>query len=257
MTRYRQIWAWTRFTLSEYLRSGRILFELGALIVFAYIFLRKPNTAAILYAPQFFSMTAVFVLAQSIYTSSVLMNMGSRAQGYVVLARPLGRKGYLMGLFLVAVIIGVMNFVLCSLIVTLINRPFYWNLIIWGAGALPLILDVALVAALVMLLSGLVLTSGWRLLVLGVVALASLGSADIFSKVIALDSTFGKLLSAVRTLVGIPLTPLLAGFELTTQSAQRNYGAQSLAIVLGQIMLLVAVLAFSMTAFDRRDIILN
>jgi hypothetical protein len=254
MTRYRQIWAWVRFTLSEYLRSGRILIELAATIVFAYVFLRKPNTAAILDATQFFSMTAVFVLAQSIYTSSVLMNMGSRAQGYVILARPLGRKGYLLGLFLVAVIIGTINFVLCSLIVTLINRPIYWNLAIWGAGALPLILDIALVAALVMLLSGLVLTSGWRLLLLGVVALASLGSADIFSKVIALDSTFGKLLSAVRTFVGIPLTPLLAGFELATR---RLYSSQSVAIILGQITLLIAVLAFSMAAFDRRDIILN
>ncbi len=254
MTRYRQIWAWTRFTLSEYLRSGRVLIELGALIVFAYIFLRKPNSAAILDATQFFSMTAVFVLAQSIYTSSVLMSMGSRAQGYVVLARPLGRKGYLMGLFLVAVIIGTLNFVFCSLIVTLINQPVRWNFSIWGAGALPLILEIGIVAALVMLLSGLVLTSGWRLLVLGVVALASLGSADIFSKVIALDSTFGKLLSAVRTLVGIPLTPLLAGFELATK---RLYSTQSLAIILGQITLLVALLAFSMAAFDRRDIILN
>lgn len=254
MTRYRQILAWTRFTLSEYLRSGRVLIELGALIVFAYVFLRRPNTAAILDATQFFSMTAVFVLVQTIYTSSVLMSMGSRAQGYVVLARPLGRKGYLMGLFLVSVIIGIANFVLCSLIVTLINTPVRWNFVIWGAGTLPLILEIGLVAALVMLLSGLVLTSGWRLLVLGVVALASLGSADIFSKVIALDSTFGKLLSAIRTLVGIPLTPLLAGFELTTQ---RIYSAQSVAIILGQITLLVAVLAFSMAAFDRRDIILS
>lgn len=254
MTRYRQIWAWTRFTFSEYLRSGRILVEIGLLMVFAYLFLRKPNIEARLDATQFFSMTAVFVLAQTIYTTSVLMNMGSRAQGYVILARPLGRKGYLMGLFLVAVLIGVGNFLLCSIVVSLINLPVRWNLVIWGAGALPLILDIGLVAALVVLFSGLVLTSGWRLILLGIVALASLGNSDIFGNLFALESTAGKLLAVVRTLVGIPLTPLMAGFELATQ---RLYSPQTIAIILGQITLLVAVLAFAMVAFDRRDIILN
>ena len=254
MTRLRQMWAWTRFTLSEYVRSGRIFAELLAFVVFAYLFLRRPNVAAIMTATQFFTMTSTFVLAQTIYTMSMLMSMAQRGHNYVVLARSLGRRGYLFGLFLVAVIISALNFLLCSLTVTIINKPAVWTLVIWLAGALPLILDVMLVAGLVMLLSSLVLTQGWRLLILGIVALASLGSSELFTTSLNPDSTLGKLLGAVRTIVGIPLTPLLAGFEL---AARREYSQQAIAILLGQFVLLVAVLSFAFFAFDRRDVVLQ
>ena len=258
MTRYRQIWAWTRFTLSEYTRSGRILIELGAFVVFAYIFLRKPNTAATLTFTQFFGMVAVFVLAQTIYTTSVLVSMGNRAQGYVVLARPLGRKGYLVGLWLAAFLIGLANLLLCSLVAALVNPAQNLSatpgIAIWLLGALPLVLDIALIAALVMFLSSLVLSSGWRLVMLAVLALASVGSTDVFSKIVNVEGPVSRILAAVRTIVALPLTPLLAGFEL---SVQRLYSPQAVAVILGQVTLLVAVLAFAMFAFDRRDIILN
>jgi hypothetical protein len=258
MTRYRQIWAWTRFTLSEYTRSGRILIELGAFVVFAYIFLRKPNTNAILTFTQFFGMVAVFVLAQTIYTTSVLVSMGNRAQGYVVLARPLGRKGYLIGLWLVALLLGIGNLLLCSLVAALVNpaqsQSATPGIAVWFSGVLPLLLDIALVAALVLFLSSLVLSSGWRLVMLAILALASVGSTDVFSKIVNVDGPISRILAAVRTIVALPLTPLLAGFEL---SVQRFYSPQAVAIIGGQIALLVAVLAFAMFAFDRRDIILN
>lgn len=258
MTRYRQIWAWTRFTLSEYTRSGRIFLELGAFVVFAYVFLSRPNPNAILTFTQFFSMVAVFVLAQTIYTTSVLVSMGSRAQGYVVLARPLGRKGYLIGLFLTAFLIGFGNLLLCSLITSVINPVRSQSATpaigVWLLGALPLVLDIALVAALVLFLSSLVLTSGWRLVMLGILALASIGSTDIFAKLVQPDSAIGGILAAVRTIVAIPLTPLLAGFELAVRLA---YSTQAIAIILGQIALLIAILAFAIFSFERKDIILN
>lgn len=258
MTRYRQIWAWTRFTLSEYTRSGRILVELIAFVAFAWIFLRKPNQDATLTFTQFFGMVAVFVLAQTIYTTSILVSMGNRAQGYVVLARPLGRKGYLIGLWLTAFLIGVGNLLLCSLVAAVVNPVRSLSatpgIAVWLLGALPLVLDIALVAALVLFLSGLVLSSGWRLVMLGVLALASVGSTDVFSKIVNVDGPVSRILAAIRTIVALPLTPLLAGFEL---SVNLQYSPQAIAIILGQIALLVAVLAFAMFSFDRRDIILN
>jgi hypothetical protein len=258
MTRYRQIWAWTRFTLSEYTRSGRILIEMVAFVAFAYIFLRKPNDNAILTFTQFFGMVAVFVLAQTVYTTSVLVSMGNRAQGYVVLARPLGRKGYLIGLWLVAFLIGIGNLLLCSLVAALVNPAQSQSATpaigVWFFGAMPLVLDIALVAALVLFLSSLVLSSGWRLVMLAVLALASVGSTDVFSKIVNVEGPISRILAAVRTIVALPLTPLLAGFEL---SVQLQYSPQAVAIIGGQIALLVAVLAFAMFAFDRRDIILN
>jgi hypothetical protein len=258
MTRYRQIWAWTRFTLSEYARSGRIIVEMIAFVAFAWIFLRKPNQNATLTFTQFFGMVSVFVLAQTIYTSSVLVSMGNRAQGYVVLARPLGRKGYLIGLWLAALLIGIGNLLLCSLVAALVNparsQSATPGIGIWFFGALPLLLDIALVAALVLFLSSLVLSSGWRLVMLAVLALASVGSTDVFSKIVNVDGPISRILAAVRTVVALPLTPLLAGFEL---SVQLQYSPQAVAIIGGQIALLVAVLAFAMFAFDRRDIILN
>ncbi len=249
-----RIWAWSRFNLAEYIRSGRILIELLAMVIFAYIFLRRPNTAAIIRATQFFSMTALFVLAQTIYTTGMLVSLAQRAQGYVILARPLGRRGYLLGLFLVPVIIGVLDFILLSIIVTIINKPEIWTVPIWLAGALPLILDIMLVTALVILLSGLVLTNGWRLFILGLVALGSLSSADLIGPSLSLDNLIGRFLATMRTLVSVPLIPLLSGFEL---AVRRGYGSEALPILLGQIVLTAAVLFFAIFSFDRRDIILG
>jgi hypothetical protein len=257
VTRARQIWAWTRFILSEYVRSGRILVELAAAVAFIWIFLRRPNDAAIMDANHFFSLTALFVLAQTIYTATVVTGLGQRAQGYVVLARPLGRRGYLLGLFLAPVIVGSLMFVVMLITVSIINTPQpadRWTPLVWLAGGLPLLLDVALVSAITLLLSGLVLTQGWRLLVLGFVALALLGSAELFTTTISPTSTGGRIMGAAQALLGMPLTPLLAGFEL---AVRRLYSTQAVAIIAGQMALLFAVLAFAMFAFDRRDVVLN
>lgn len=258
MAKLRQIWAWTRFIWSEYQRTGRFLVELGALIIFAYVFLRKPNIEAHLTATQFFGMTAIFVLCQTIFTTTMMAGLGNRPQGYVVLARSLGRKGYLVGLFLVAFLISLVNLILCTIIVTIINKPVLWDAVIWGAGALPLILDIALVTALVLLLSSLVLSQGWRLSILAVIALASLSTSDIFTNTFDPNGSLGKILAAIRTVVGIPLTPLFAGFELAvTRQAYESNLNQALAILGGQAALLIAVSAFGFFAFERRDIILG
>ena len=249
-----RIVAWTRFMLLEYTRSGRILVELVALIIFSYVFLRKPNVDAHLTATQFFNMTAIFVLLQTIYTSVIAIGMAQRSQSYVILARTVGRRGFLLGVFLLPVVIATINFLLCSLIASVINPPVIWNGVIWAAGALPLFLDILIVSAMVLLLSSLVLTPGWRLFVLAIVALASLSSSDLLGPSLSIDSLPGRLLAAIRTLVAMPLVPLFSGFEL---AVQRGYSAEAVPILAAQVILTLAVLIFALAAFDKRDIILN
>ena len=86
------------FTLTEYARSGRVLVELIASVVFFYIFLRRWTSA--IQPDYFFSVVSLFTLALGFYTSTTVMALGDRPQGYLVLVRRLGRGGYLVGLYL-------------------------------------------------------------------------------------------------------------------------------------------------------------
>jgi len=82
------------FTLVEYARSGRILVEMLASMIFFYIFLRRWTS---LPSPEyFFSTTSLFALALTFYSTSATLGLGDRPQGYLLLVRRLGRGGYLL-----------------------------------------------------------------------------------------------------------------------------------------------------------------
>src|SRR5215211_4349566 len=107
------------FTLVEYARSGRILVDLLAGVIFFYLFLRRFDSSP---TPEyFFSVNSLFTLGLSFYTASAIMGLGDRPQGYLVLSRRLGRGGYVLGLYLaiLAVVWGI--YALISLATTIYN----------------------------------------------------------------------------------------------------------------------------------------
>src|SRR5262245_8552820 len=91
------------FTLVEYARSGRILVEFLATMVFFYLFFRRSTSP--MQGGYFFSAASLFTLALSFYTTSAMMGLGDRPQGYVLLVRRLSRASYLIGLYLAALAI--------------------------------------------------------------------------------------------------------------------------------------------------------
>src|SRR5918911_3672478 len=91
------------FTLVEYMRSGRILVEILAAVAFFYLFFRRSNSS--MSPDYFFANTALFILGLTFYTTSAMMGLGDRPQGYILLVRRLGRVGYLIGLYTAALAI--------------------------------------------------------------------------------------------------------------------------------------------------------
>ena len=94
----------TRFTLLEYLRSGRVLIELAATIA---MFMAAVRGRA-LDADGFFANAALFSLVMALYTGSTIIGLGDRPHGYLLVIRPLGRTGYLVGLYSAILIHGTM-----------------------------------------------------------------------------------------------------------------------------------------------------
>src|SRR5262245_28981188 len=89
------------FTLVEYARSGRILIELLASIVFFYIFLWR----GIAQPDYFFSTAGLFALILTFSSIAAMQSLGDRPQGYLVLVRRIGRGAYLLSLYLAALLI--------------------------------------------------------------------------------------------------------------------------------------------------------
>src|SRR5689334_14526135 len=98
------------FTLTEYARSGRILVELIASVVFFYVFLWR----GVAQADYFFSTTGLLALGLSFSTISAMQNLGDRPQGYLVLVRRIGRGAYLLGLYLAAMLVVLALYLLIS-----------------------------------------------------------------------------------------------------------------------------------------------
>ncbi|MCU0493605.1 MAG: hypothetical protein MUD01_18615, partial [Chloroflexaceae bacterium] len=162
----------TGFTLLEYARSGRIVLELIATAAYFYIFLfRWPLDGA-----YFFTAVGVFLPLLMLYTMSAMVGLGDRPQGYLVLARRLGRGSYLLGLFLSAMLVAGSVYGLLSALTALINPASGLGPGGWLRGSLPLLLNTGLLGALLLMLSPLVFPTGWRLFVLGLVALAFSGN---------------------------------------------------------------------------------
>src|ERR687886_1061256 len=120
MNTLRRILIFTRLALTEYARSGRILIELTAGIAFWGIFFQ--NSAVLLSLQQVFQLSGIFTILLTLYTTSSMLNLGDRAQGYIVLSRPLGRRGYLLGLYIAAVLVVWLTYVLILGLTILVNR---------------------------------------------------------------------------------------------------------------------------------------
>ncbi len=243
----------TGFTLLEYLRSARILLELIAAATFWYIFLRRSGQS--IDAEYFFTVTGVFAPALTLYTMSAVIGLGDRPQGYVLLVRKLNRAQYLIGLFASALAIVSGVYGLVCLTSAFLNPPTNLTLAGWGLGTLPLLLNAALLSALLLMLSPLVFSPGWRLFVLGLIALAFSGSFISGPFLDSLPVTVIDVLRAVQAVLGAPLVPAFYGFQL---SMTRDYSTIAAPVnLLAQLMLLISLLGLAIYAFSRRDLIFS
>jgi hypothetical protein len=243
MLALRRLGTYTRFTLTDYLRSGRIIIELVATALFWGLFLRD----RILGLEQFFSLTGIFTLLMALYTTAALLSIGERPQGYVILTRPLGRNGYLLGLYFSALIIVVTMFVLVSALTIAFNRPFDFVWRDFLISVVPLLLNAALLSSLVVLLSALVLPNVLRLAVLAVLAVA------LYSQSWHLSPVY-QFIEPLQSLFSWPLYPAMAGFKLATS---RDWSGGGVYIPLAQLALVVLLISLALSAFKRRDVILR
>ena len=236
----------------EYARSGRILIELLAAVVAFYLFFRRSNSPML--ADYFFSTVGLLVVLLAFYTTSAIMSLGNRPQNYLILASRLGHIGYLIGLYLTALTIELSIYGLLCLTVAFINPIANLSVGGWILGTIPLILNMALVGALLTLIAPIVLTSGWRLAILGIVAIAFSGNLISGEMLENLGTPVKTLLSVLRTLFSTPLLPAFTGYAL---SVSRDYSGLNIAIPFAQLSLTLSLLALALYAFTRREIIFN
>ncbi len=244
----RQVWSFTTFQFAEYVRSGRIVIELVATVLFWGLFLRQYPVQV----EQYFSLAGVLTLLMTLYTSTALLGLGERPQGYVLLTRPLGRSGYLLGLYLVTVIVVCLMFILLTAVTLIYDRFVFQSFGLGGGeiakGALPLVLNIALLGALMTLLSSLVLTNTWRLVLLAILAIA------LYSNAWHLWEGVYRFIEPFQSLFSWPVLPAIAGFKLATT---RDYSSGGIWIPLAQAALTVLLLSIALSSFRRRDVILK
>lgn len=252
MQSVRRTFLYTGFLLLEYFRSARILAESVAAVAFFVIFLRRSGQS--IDAAYFFTVSGIFTVALMIYTMSILLGMADRPQGYVLLARHIGRAGYLLGIFNCAlVIVGAMYGLIC-IATAFYNPPVGLTFSGWLLGTLPLGLNVALMAALLLMLSPLVFSSGWRLFVLGLIALAFSSNFVTGTLRAALPDAVQRILATAQTVLSWPLVPAFSGFALATT---RDYSGAAFVILIAQASLLMALLTLAVYAFIQRDLIFH
>lgn len=243
--------AFAGFALQEYLRSGRVVVELAALAAAVWL-LFYPRDLAGISAQQFFTLAGLVIFGLTAYTTLVLTNLGNRPQGYVLISRPLGRTGYLLGLYVAILALATFLYLLLSGAVVVLHALRGSQLALapeqWFAGSLPLMLDAALIAALVMLLSALVLSSAPRLILLAVLVFAL--SSDILAQS---DSPLATVAQPLQSVLSLPLLPVLSGFAL---AVQQTYTPAALGIIAGQVAVTALLLVAALYAFSRRDLIL-
>lgn len=240
------------FTLVEYARSGRILVEIAATVVVYYIFFRRWTTPM---PPEYFFSTAgLFTLALTFYTASSVLSLGDRPQGYLVLARRLGRAGYLVGLYLATLAVVGALYGATSLGVAILNPVAGLNVTGWLLGTAPLLLNVALLSALLLLLAPMVLSTGWRLAILAFVALAFSGNLIGGPTMATLPPALATALDVVRTVFSTPLLPAFTGFAL---AVSRDYSGINAVIPLAQLSLTLGLLTLAVYAFSRHELIFS
>lgn len=243
----------TGFTLLEYLRSGRVAVEIILTLAVYFIFLRR--VGQIMTAEYLYSVLGIFTAALTLYTTAAFIGLGDRPQGYLVLVRGVSRGAYLMGMFLSALTIVAGAYGLLCIGVAVLNRPLDLDLVGWVLGTVPLLLNVGLLVALMIMLSPLVFPTGWRLFVLGLIALAF--SSNFIGGTLReeMPETLRSVLSAAQALLGGPLVPAFYGFQL---SLTRDYSSATAFVnVLAQLFLLIALLGLAVYSFSRRDLIFS
>ena len=236
------------FTLTEYARSGRILIELLATLVFFYIFLWR----GVAQPDYFFTTTGLFTLVLTFSTVAAAQSVGDRPQGYLILVRGIGRGAYLLGLYLAAMLVVLALYVLISLAAALFQKIGF-DARTWLLGSLPLVLNVALLGAMLTLLAPMVLPSGWRLTILALVAIAFSGNL-LGGPTMQRLGPIATALEVLRTIFSTPLLPAFTGFAL---SLSRDYSGISVAIPLAQLSLTLSLLALAVYAFARRELIFS
>jgi hypothetical protein len=236
------------FTLTEYARSGRVLIELLASIVFFYVFLWR----GVAQPDYFFSTTGLYALVLMFSTVAAMQNLGDRPQGYLVLVRRIGRGAYLLGLYLAALLIVLALYLLISLGAALLQKIDF-SASDWLLGSIPLLLNVALLGALLTLLAPMVLPSGWRLTILALVAIAFSGNL-LGGPTMQRLGPIATALEVLRTIFSTPLLPAFTGFAL---SLSRDYSGIGVAIPLAQLSLTLSLLALAVYAFARRELIFS
>jgi hypothetical protein len=243
--------AW--FTLLEYVRSWRVLIEVIAALATYFLFLRRG--AEPLDSDYFFTVAGVFVAVLVLYASSAVISLGDRPHSYLVLAQGLGRAEYLLGLFLSAFVLAAGSYMLLSALTVLLNRPIDLDFVQWLLGTVPLLLNVGILGGLLLMLSPLVFSAGWRLFVLALIALAfssNFISGPIFE---SLFPWLQNLLRAVQSMLGGPLVPIFYGFQLAITRDYSN--ATAYANLLAQALLMLSLLGLAVYAFVRRDVIFS
>jgi hypothetical protein len=232
------------FSLAGYWRSGRIVGELTAIVVIVWVaFWPRGNTG--LDRGQLMSIGGIFMLGLALYTTSAFAALANRASGYVFLARPLGRSGYLVGMLLAAsVVLATSYLLLVALVVGLFlaaGRAVPADFAGWGLASLAVLLDVGIVSLYALLLAPLIVHRWQRLVALGFVALG-LGSY--------IDSA--GTLGPIGAAAGALLLPAVSALGL---AAQPRFGPDAAAIVVGQIVEAAVLLALVLALFRRRDVI--
>lgn len=255
------------FTIIEYVRSGRIALELIASGAFFYLFFFRHREDA-LDIEHFLMLTSIFSLVLTIYTMSSVISMGDRPQCYVLLAQRLKRSNFLVGLYVSALLLVICMYILISISTIALYGLEQVNVGLWALSSVPLMLNVGLFMALLLILSPLVFSTGWRLFFLGIIALAFSRNFDISGDFGQLPSPLRELLSilplalssslvspileSMQTILSWPLIPSFSGFVLATSP---EVSIRALLIIVAQTSLLIALLSISTFAFSRRDIV--
>lgn len=240
------------FILSEYARSGRVLVEIIATLVGYYLLFRRSEPP--LQPSAFFSLAGLLTLGLTFYTTSVMMSVGDRPQGYLVLTRRLGRGGYLLGHYLGSLLLVVACYGLLSLACAILSPIAGLSVSDWLLGSIPLLLNVAMLAAAITLIAPIVLTPTWRLVVLAAISLAFSGSIINSQTLRDMAPLLRDLLGSLQVVFSAPLLPAFTGFAL---SVSRDYGSANIAIPFAQLSLTLGLLALALYVFARREIVFH
>ncbi len=239
-----------RFMVADYARSGRLLVELVATAIAYYLLFRRVD-AADNTAMYFFATAGLLALLLTLYTAQALLAQAVRAEYALVLTRRVGRGTFLVGVYMAALAVVAAMYGALSLATAVFSPVSDLTLAGWLLGSLPLLLNVAQLAALLALASPLALSSGGRLAILGLILFAFSTSLIGGPALAALPTMLVAAIEVVRTIVSAPLIPGFSGYAL---AVSRDYGGLNAAIPLAQALVTLALLALAVVAFRRREI---